>query len=162
MAGKNASADKTNVMRVLESRHTVYTAHSYDADPTMTGAQIAAILGEPAAFVFKTLVTKAASGAYYVFDIPVAESLDLKKAAKAVGDKSIEMVPVKDLLALTGYIRGGCSPIGMKKHYPTHFDETIQLYDQVAVSAGARGHQIILSPDKLVPFVNGDYFDLIQ
>lgn len=98
----------------------------------------------------------------HVFCIPVCFELDLKKAAKAIGEKSVELVAVKELLPLTGYIRGGCSPIGMKKHYPTHFDETIQLYDEIAVSAGARGHQIIISPDKLVAFVNGDYYDLVQ
>ena len=141
MAGKSASADKTNVMRVLESRHTVYTAHSYDADPTMTGAQIAAILGEPAAFVFKTLVTKGKSGKNYVFVIPVESALDLKKAAKAVGEKSIEMIHQKDLLPLTGYVHGGCSPIGMKKAFPTNFiseyspREYADIYTEIKISS---------------------------
>ena len=98
----------------------------------------------------------------HIFCIPVCHELDLKKAAKAIGDKSVDMVPVKELLSLTGYIRGGCSPVGMKKLYPTHFDETAILFDRIAVSAGARGHQMIVPPDELVSLVNGDYFDLIQ
>ena len=88
--------------------------------------------------------------------------MDLKKSARAIGDKNVEMVSVKELLGLTGYIRGGCSPVGMKKLYPTHFDETALLFDEIAVSAGARGHQMIVPPDGLASLVNGDYFDLIQ
>jgi len=160
MAGKNASADKTNVMRVLESRHTVYTAHSYDADPTMTGAQIAAILGEPAAFVFKTLVTKGKSGKNYVFVIPVESALDLKKAAKAVGEKSIEMIHQKDLLPLTGYVHGGCSPIGMKKAFPTVIHHSAQNLGVMYVSAGKVGMQIEIAPEELRKTVSAQYADL--
>ena len=97
----------------------------------------------------------------HVFCIPVCCELDLKKAAKAAGDKSIELVAVKELLALTGYIRGGCSPVGMKKKYPTHLEETCQLYDEIGVSAGARGHQMMLSPEKLRALIGADYHDLI-
>ena len=111
--------DKTNVMRILEQNGIPYTAHAYPADGPTDGVSVANILGQDVEQVFKTLVTKAASGNYYVFDIPVAENLDLKKAARAVGEKSIEMVAVKEINALTGYVRGGCSPVGMKKQYPT-------------------------------------------
>ena len=110
--------EKTNVMRTLEQKKIPYTAHSYDPDGPIDGVSVAQTLGQPAERVFKTLVTKAASGAYYVFDIPVAENLDLKKAAKAVGEKSIAMLPQKELLGLTGYVHGGCSPVGMKSSSP--------------------------------------------
>ena len=110
--------------------------------------------------VYKTLVTKGAKTGINVFCIPVCCELDLKKAAKAAGDKSIELIPVKDLLGLTGYIRGGCSPIGMKKKYPTYIEELSQLYDQIAVSAGERGHQILLSPIDLANLINAEFIDL--
>lgn len=110
--------EKTNVMRTLDQKKIPYTAHSYDPDGPIDGVSVAQILGQPAEQVFKTLVTKAASGAYYVFDIPVAENLDLKKAAKAVGEKSVAMLPQKELLPLTGYVHGGCSPVGMKSSFP--------------------------------------------
>lgn len=105
-------------MRTLDQKKIPYTAHSYDPDGPIDGVSVAQILGQPAEQVFKTLVTKAASGAYYVFDIPVAENLDLKKAAKAVGEKSVAMLPQKELLPLTGYVHGGCSPVGMKSSSP--------------------------------------------
>lgn len=105
-------------MRTLDQKKIPYTAHSYDPDGPIDGVSVAQILGQPAEQVFKTLVTKAASGAYYVFDIPVAENLDLKKAAKAVGEKSVAMLPQKELLPLTGYVHGGCSPVGMKSSFP--------------------------------------------
>ena len=117
--------EKTNVMRTLEQKKIPYTAFSYDPDGPIDGVSVAAETGLDAASVFKTLVTKGASGAYYVFDIPVAENLDLKKAAKAVGEKSIAMLPQKELLPLTGYVHGGCSPVGMKKQFPTVFHETV-------------------------------------
>ena len=110
--------EKTNVMRTLDQKKIPYTAHSYDPDGPIDGVSVAQTLGQPAEQVFKTLVTKAASGAYYVFDIPVAENLDLKKAAKAVGEKSVAMLSQKELLPLTGYVHGGCSPVGMKKQFP--------------------------------------------
>ena len=111
-----AKDDKTNVMRVLDGKKIAYTSHMYEPDATMSGAQIAALLGEEADKVFKTLVTRGKTGAYYVFVIPVEKELDLKKAAKAVSEKSIAMIPQKELLPLTGYVHGGCSPIGMKNY----------------------------------------------
>ena len=142
--------EKTNVMRVLEQAGIPYTAHFYPADGPTDGVSVAAFLGQDPEQVFKTLVTKAASGNYYVFDIPVAENLDLKKAAKAVGEKSIAMIPQKDLLPLTGYIHGGCSPVGMKKQFPTVFHETVVLFDTICVSAGKIGAQVELSPEDLI------------
>lgn len=154
---------KTNAIRLLEQARIPCKEAFYAFDENdLNGDHAARAIGFPPEQVFKTLVTRGAKTGIHVFCIPVCFELDLKKAAKAIGDKNVEMVSVKELLSLTGYIRGGCSPVGMKKQYPTHFDETIQLYDEVAVSAGARGHQIIVPPDKLVSYVSGDYFDLIQ
>ena len=118
-------------------------------------------IGYPPEQMYKTLVARGAKTGIHIFCIPVCTTLDLKKAARAARDKSIELVAMKELLSLTGYIRGGCSPIGMKKKYPTHFEETCLLYDEIAVSAGARGHQIILPPDRLVELVDGQLADLI-
>ena len=142
--------EKTNVMRVLDSKKISYTSHEYEPDPTLTGAQIAAILGEPAANVFKTLVTLGRSGAHYVFVIPVHAELDLKKAAKASGEKSIEMIRQKELLPLTGYVHGGCSPIGMKKPFPTFIHASAETLEKIYVSAGKVGFQIELSPSDLI------------
>ena len=111
--------------------------------------------------MFKTLVTQGASKEYYVFMVPVDGELNLKKAAAAAGDKNMELIPVKELLPLTGYIRGGCSPVGMKKKYPTHLEETCLLYDEIGVSAGARGHQMLLPPEQLRDLIGADYHDLI-
>ena len=142
--------EKTNVMRTLEQKKIPYTAFSYDPDGPIDGVSVAAETGLDAASVFKTLVTKGASGAYYVFDIPVAENLDLKKAAKAVGEKSIAMLPQKELLPLTGYVHGGCSPVGMKKQYPTVFHQTALDYDTIYISAGKIGAQVELAPRALL------------
>ena len=142
--------EKTNVMRVLDSKRISYTAHEYEPDPTLTGVQIAAILGEPASNVFKTLVTLGRSGAHYVFVIPVHAELDLKKAAKASGEKSIEMIRQKELLPLTGYVHGGCSPIGMKKPFPTFIHASAETLEKIYVSAGKVGFQIELSPSDLI------------
>lgn len=144
------ASDKTNVMRVLDAKKVAYESHSYEADPTLTGEQIAGILGEPAEKVFKTLVTQGKTGAYYVFVVPVKEELDLKKAAKASGEKSIAMIKQKDLLPLTGYVHGGCSPIGMKKPFPTFIHETAPTLDKIFVSAGKVGFQIELAPADLI------------
>ena len=152
---------KTNVMRVLDSLNVAYTAHFYEADASLSGSEVAKLLGEDADQVFKTLVTKAASGNYYVFDIPVAENLDLKKAARAVGEKSIAMIPQKELLPLTGYIHGGCSPVGMKKQFPTVFHETVILFDTICVSAGKIGAQVELEPVALMELVDGIAADLV-
>ena len=153
--------EKTNVMRVLEQKQIPYTAHTYPADGPTDGVSVANYLHQDVEQVFKTLVTKGASGSYYVFDIPVAENLDLKKAAKAVGEKSIAMIPQKDLLPLTGYIHGGCSPVGMKKQFPTVFHETVVLFDTICVSAGRVGAQVELSPDALMTLLNAQAADLV-
>ena len=142
--------DKTNVMRVLDSKKVDYESHSYEADPTFSGAQIAGILGEPAEKVFKTLVTSGKSGTYYVFVVPVEAGLDLKKAASVAGEKSVAMIKQKDLLPLTGYVHGGCSPIGMKKQFKTFIHETAMGFEKVFVSAGKVGFQIELAPSDLV------------
>ena len=142
---------KTNVMRLLEQKKIPYTAHSYPhGDEAVDGVTVARITGQDPAKVFKTLVAVGASKRVYVFVIPVAAELDLKKAAKAVGEKSIAMVKVSELLTLTGYVRGGCSPIGMKKLYPTVFDASIEALDTVLVSAGRIGWQIELQPSALM------------
>ena len=152
--------DKTNVMRILEQNGIPYTAHAYPADGPVDGVSVAAYLGQDPEQVFKTLVTKAASGNYYVFDIPVAENLDLKKAAKAVGEKSIAMIPQKELLPLTGYVHGGCSPVCMKKQFPTVFHETVVLFDTICVSAGRVGAQVELSPDALMTLLDAAAADI--
>ena len=153
--------EKTNVMRTLEQKKIPYTAHSYNPDGPIDGVSVAQTLGQPAERVFKTLVTKAASGAYYVFDIPVAENLDLKKAAKAVGEKSIAMLPQKELLGLTGYVHGGCSPVGMKKQFPTVFHKTALGYDTVCVSAGKIGAQVECDPKALIDLLRAKTADII-
>ena len=149
--------EKTNVMRVLEQKKIPYTPHAYPHEEgvAVDGVTVAAILGQDPECVFKTLVARGASKGIYVFAIPVAENLDLKKAAKAVGEKSIEMVPVKEINALTGYVRGGCSPVGMKKEYPTVFHETAEIVDTIMVSAGKIGYQVELAPDALMELVGG-------
>ena len=134
--------EKTNVMRTLEQKKIAYTPHEYPADGPVDGVSVAAYLNQDPEQVFKTLVTKGAGGGYYVFDIPVAENLDLKKAAKAVGEKSIAMLPQKELLPLTGYVHGGCSPVGMKKQFPTFADATIADGETVCFSGGRVGLQI--------------------
>ncbi len=153
--------EKTNVMRTLEQKKIPYTAFSYDPDGPIDGVSVAAEVGLDAASVFKTLVTKGASGAYYVFDIPVAENLDLKKAARAVGEKSIAMLPQKELLPLTGYVHGGCSPVGMKKQFPTVFHETVNDLELVAVSAGKIGHQVQGKPADLLNLLRAKTADVI-
>ena len=142
--------DKTNVMRVLDAKKISYTAHSYEPDATLSGEQIAKLLGEDPDKVYKTLVTQGKSGQYYVFVIPVKEELDLKKAAKAAGEKSVCMIKQKELLPLTGYVHGGCSPIGMKKPFPTFLHETAVQLNRIYVSAGKVGFQIELDPADLI------------
>ena len=153
--------EKTNVMRTLEQKKIPYTAHTYDPAGPIDGVSVAQTLGQLPERVFKTLVTKGASGAYYVFDIPVAENLDLKKAAKAVGEKSVAMLPQKELLPLTGYVHGGCSPVGMKKQFPTVFHETVLLYDTVCVSAGKIGFQVECRPGDLIALLRAKTADII-
>ena len=153
--------DKTNVMRVLDGKKISYQSHSYEPDATMTGEEIAKLLGEDTAKVFKTLVTQGKSGAYYVFVVPVEAELDLKKAAKACGEKSVSMIKQKELLPLTGYVHGGCSPIGMKKQFPTFIHETAAGFDRIFVSAGKVGFQIELSPDDLIKVTRCRLTDIV-
>ncbi len=153
--------EKTNVCRVLDAKKIAYELHTYEPDATLTGEQIAGILGEDAAKVFKTLVTRGKSGGYYVFVVPVAEELDLKKAAKAAGEKSIEMIKQKELLPLTGYVHGGCSPVGMKKQFPTFVHESASGYDRIFVSAGKVGFQVEVAPGDLEKVVGFKAADLI-
>ena len=148
------ASDKTNVMRVLEQHKIAYTAHEYPhGKEAVDGVTVAQLLGQDVRQVFKTLVARGKSGGYHVFVIPVAAELDLKKAAKAAGEKSAEMVHVKELLGLTGYVRGGCSPVGMKKAFPTVFDASVQDIPTVIVSAGKIGYQIECAPADLMALV---------
>ena len=142
--------DKTNCMRVLESKKIAYVPHLYEADPTLSGGDIAAILGEDPAQVFKTLVTVGKPQKYYVFVVPVNEELNLKKAAAAAGEKSVCMIPQRDLLPLTGYVHGGCSPIGMKKRFPTFIHRSAAGLSRIFVSAGRVGCQVELDPADLI------------
>ena len=147
--------EKTNVMRTLEQKKIAYTPHEYPADGPVDGVSVAAYLNQDPEQVFKTLVTKGAGGGYYVFDIPVAENLDLKKAAKAVGEKSIAMLPQKELLPLTGYVHGGCSPVGMKKQFVTVYDESCLAQQTMPVSGGRIGTQIECAPADLIKVTRG-------
>ena len=153
---------KTNVMRLLDQKKIKYTAREYPhSDAPVDGVTAAALMGQDPARVFTTLVARGASKKIYVFDIPAAAELDLKKAAKAVGEKSIAMVHVSEITTLTGYVRGGCSPVGMKKQYPTVFHETAAGQDTVIVSAGRIGFQVELAPADLIGLVRGAYADII-
>ena len=155
--------EKTNVMRVLEQKKIAYTAHSYPHEEgvAVDGVTVAKSMGFDPAQVFKTLVARGASGQYYVFDVPVAESLDLKKAARAVGEKSIEMLHQKELLPLTGYVHGGCSPVGMKKLFPTVFHSSVENPPTVIVSAGKIGYQVEVKPADLMGLVRAETADII-
>ena len=147
--------ETTNVMRILDSKKLDYLTHSYVDTPTTNGIEVADILGQDRRDVFKTLVTVGKSSTNYVFVIPVEKELDLKKAAKAVGEKSIEMLKSKDLLPLTGYIHGGCSPIGMKKFFRTTIDESAATRDRIIFSAGKIGYQIdtnLIELEKVIKF----------
>ena len=154
--------EKTNVMRVLEQKKIAYTPHSYPHEEgvAVDGVTVAQSMGFDPAIVFKTLVARGASKQYYVFDVPVAENLDLKKAAKAVGEKSIEMIHQKELLPLTGYVHGGCSPVGMKKQFPTVFHETVELFDTICVSAGKIGAQVEVAPADLIALLGAQTADI--
>ena len=160
---KNKSAEKTNVMRLLESAGIDFRTQSYEYDESdLSGGHVARTIGMPEEQVFKTLVTRAASGGFRVFCIPVCCELDLKKAARASGDKNVSMLQVKELLSVTGYIRGGCSPVGMKKPFPTVIDETALLWDEIAVSAGKRGLQVILNPCDLISYISAVSADICE
>ena len=153
--------EKTNVMRLLEQKKIAYTAHAYEADATKTGGEIAKLLHEDAERVFKTLVAQGKSGAYYVFVIPVNAELDLKKAASASKEKSVAMIKQKELLPLTGYVHGGCSPIGMKKQFPTFFHQTAGGFDTIYFSAGKVGYQVEVSPGDLKSILRFETAELI-
>lgn len=153
---------KTNVMRTLEQKKIAYTAHAYPhGEDAVDGVQVAALIGRPAAQVFKTLVAVGAGKKNYVFVIPVDHALDLKKAAKAVGEKSVAMLKVSELQGLTGYVRGGCSPIGMKKQFPTYIHESCAEQDTIIVSAGKIGQQVELAPDALLKLIRGKTADIV-
>lgn len=154
-------ASKTNAVRLVQQAGIPCREHFYEFDENdLNGNHAAEAIGMPSEQVFKTLVARGDRTGIHVFCIPVCCELDLKKAAKAVGDKKIDLVPVKELLNLTGYIRGGCSPVGMKKKYPTWLDETAVLWDEIAVSAGERGHQMVLSPDDLARITEATFVDI--
>lgn len=155
-------ASKTNAVRLVEQAKIPCREAFYEYDEQdLSGNHAAQAIGLPEEQVFKTLVARGERTGIHVFCIPVCCELDLKKAAKAAKDKNMELIHVKELLPLTGYIRGGCSPVGMKKRYPVHMDETCQLWDEIAVSAGERGHQMILPPEALAELVGADYVDII-
>ena len=150
------ASDKTNVMRVLEQHKITYTAHEYPhGKDAVDGVTVAQLLGQNVEQVFKTLVTKGASGAFYVFVVPVAKELNLKAAAKSVGEKSVEMIHVSEINKVTGYIRGGCSPIGMKKLYRTVVDKSCEAFPSIIFSAGKIGAQVEVAPQDLLRLVNG-------
>ena len=151
------AAVKTNAVRLLEAAGIQFALGEYEVDEeNLSGVHAAELIGMPPEQVFKTLVARGDRNGVAVFCIPVAEELDLKRAAAASGNKNLQMVPVRDLLPLTGYVRGGCSPIGMKEHYPTYIDETCILFDRIAVSAGRRGLQLLIAPEDLCEFIGAE------
>jgi len=155
--------EKTNVMRILEQKKIAYEGHTYDSTEAISGMEVAAVLGQNPNQVFKTLVTVGTSKSNYVFVVPVCGELNLKKAAKAVGEKSIEMIKSKELLPLTGYIHGGCSPIGMKKLFRTVVHESAKEYDTIIFSGGKIGFQVELTLEdlkKVIPFALDDICDM--
>lgn len=154
--------EKTNVMRILDQKKIDYYHYEYDNDKAYSGTEVAQMLGQDPVRVYKTLVTVAKSKKNYVFVIPVEEELDLKKAARAVGEKSIEMLKSKELLPLTGYIHGGCSPIGMKKVFPTVIHETAKEQESIIFSAGKIGYQVEMAPDDLAGIIRFAYADVIK
>jgi Cys-tRNA(Pro)/Cys-tRNA(Cys) deacylase len=158
---QKTNVQKTNVLRLLDAAGISYEVREYAVDESdLSGLHAAELLGLPPETIFKTLVLRGASGVYAVCCIPVAEEVDLKKAAKAAGEKSIDLIPVKELQPLTGYVRGGCSPMGMKKPFPVFIDETAELFDRIGVSAGQRGMQVLLAPGDLSAFIGARFADL--
>lgn len=153
---------KTNAMRILESMKIPFEQYTYECDEFVDAMQTADLIGQPYEKLYKTLVTQGNSKNYFVFVIPIAEELDLKKAAKAVGEKSVEMIHVKDINAITGYIRGGCTAIGMKKQYVTRIDESAAARERMIVSGGRIGSQIELVPADLAKAVRAEFVDLIK
>lgn len=151
---------KTNAMRILETKKIPFTTHTYECEEFIDGIQIADMLGLPHEKVYKTLVTQGSSKNYYVFVIPIAEEMDMKKAAKSVGEKSVAMLHVKDINAVTGYIRGGCTAIGMKKQYVTRIEEVAKNLEHIIVSGGKLGTQLELTPDDFIKASNAEYADI--
>lgn len=160
MGERKQKIEKTNVMRLLEQKKAAYTPHYYGDTDAVSGADVAAVLGEDPARVYKTLVTVAGSGEHYVFLVPVEKELELKKAAKAVGEKSVAMIKTKELLPLTGYIHGGCSPVGMKKPLRTVIDASAAGFDTILFSAGKIGYQVETSLGELAKVIRFDLADI--
>ena len=160
---KAQKQEKTNVMRLLDAAGISYRVQEYEVDENdLSGIHVANQIGEDPDSVFKTLVLKGEKRGFLVCCIPVAEELDLKKVARAVGDKKVEMLPMKELLPTTGYIRGGCSPIGMKKKFPTYIHKTAEDFEKITVSSGTRGAQLLISVKELLPFVEATAADLTE
>lgn len=154
--------NKTNAMRILDKKKISYKVNTYECDEFIDGVHIADMLGQSYDSTFKTLVTEGKSKNYYVFAIPIHLELDMKKAAKSVGEKSVEMLPVKEINAVTGYIRGGCTPIGMKKLYKTVYHSTINDFDEIIVSGGKLGTQIVINPVDLIKVTNATVSDIVK
>ena len=157
-----AKDTKTNAMRILEQKGIDFKVNLYTCDEFIDAVHVADQLGQEYECSFKTLVAVGKTGAHYVFVLPIAEELDLKKAARSVGEKSVELIHVKEILALTGYIRGGCTPIGMKKQFATVIDETAQLFDEIIISGGALGVQLFLSPQTFLKAADATVSDIIR
>lgn len=157
----NKTINKTNAMRILDSKKIPYTTYTYECEAFVDAIQIADMLGLAYEKVYKTLVTQGSSKNYYVFVIPIAEELDMKKAAKSVKEKSVAMLPVKDINAVTGYIRGGCTAIGMKKQYITRIDQSAQNLEKIIVSGGKLGIQLELSPQNLAVASGAEFADIL-
>ena len=153
--------DKTNVMRILEQKKVEYNSYFYETDVAVSGTVVASMINKDASCVFKTLVTQGASKQYYVFVVPVEMELDLKKGAKAVGEKSIAMIKAKELLPLTGYVHGGCSPIGMKKFFTTTIDESAKNCDKIIFSAGKIGYQVEMALSELEKVIKFTISDIV-
>ena len=157
-----AKDTKTNAMRILDREKVAYTVNLYECEEFIDGVHVADMLGQDYDSSFKTLVAVGKSGEHYVFVLPIHRELDLKKCAASVGEKSVELIPVKDILSLTGYIRGGCTPIGMKKLFRTVIHESAREFDTIIISGGRIGAQILLSPADLAKVVRGEFADLIR
>ena len=157
-----AKEQKTNAMRILDKNKIAYTVNTYECDEFIDGVTIADMLGQPYESSYKTLVAVGKSGGHYVFVLPIAAELDLKVAARTIGEKAVELIHVKELFALTGYIRGGCSPIGMKKTFPTYIDASAERFEKITVSAGVRGAQLLLCARELISFVCARCEDLTE
>ncbi len=153
--------NKTNAMRILDKNKVAYRTKMYECDEFIDGIHIADMNGDSYEQSFKTLVAVGKTGGYYVFVIPIHREIDFKKAAKIVGEKAVELIPVKDINKVTGYIRGGCTPLGMKKNYPTVIEESAKNFDEIIISGGKLGMQILLNPNDLANVTNGIFEHII-